>query len=212
MTTRQMFNSKQQPGHFDYTLRKQTGGPGQYARVVGYLEACNEFFAFDNQITGGAIPTEYIKACEQGFKDATSSGILAGYPVTGVKVVLTDGDFHQNDSNDRAFQFAACQGFYQGMSTADAVIIEPIMDVVVTIPTACIGAVQVNLMARRGILQDIRTEHNHTELKVQVPLSEMFGYATQLRSLTSGQGTFSMTPRDYQPVPESVQRSLIASA
>jgi elongation factor G len=211
MTGRQLFKSNQ-AGHFDYTLRKQTGGPGQYARVIGYVEACDQDFVFENQVKGGTIPTEYIKACEAGFRDATGSGILAGYPIVGVKVVLTGGDFHPNDSNDRAFHFAACQAFYEGMSTADAVIIEPIMDVVVSVPNEFIGAVQGDLMARRGVLQDMNTTGNDTELSVQVPLSEMFGYATQLRSLTSGKGDFSMTPRDYQPVPANVQESLIAKA
>ncbi|MGI0492287.1 hypothetical protein ACN4EG_10920 [Alkalinema pantanalense CENA528] len=211
MTTCQFFQSKQ-AGHFDYTLRKQTGGPGQYARVIGYVEACDENFIFENRVTGGTIPTEFIKSCEQGFRDATSAGVLAGYPVIGVKVVLTGGDFHPNDSNDRAFRFAACQAFYQGMSTADAVIIEPIMDVRVTVPNDCIGAVQGDLTKRRGLLQNMNSDGKETELAVQVPLSEMFGYATQLRSLTSGKGNFSMTPNNYQPVPAHVQAALIAKA
>jgi elongation factor G len=209
--TRQLFQSNQ-AGHFDYTLRKQSGGPGQYARVIGFVEACDENFVFENRVTGGTIPTEFIKACEAGFRDATSTGILAGYPVVGVKVVLTGGDFHPNDSNDRAFRFAACQAFYEGMSTADAVIIEPIMDVLVTVPNEFIGAVQGDLMKRRGVLQDMKTNGNDTELNVQVPLSEMFGYATQLRSLTSGKGDFVMIPKDYQPVPAIVQQTLIAKA
>jgi elongation factor G len=213
MATRQLFKSdKPQAGRFDYTLRKQTGGPGQYARVIGYLEACDEAFVFENRVVGGAIPADYIKACEQGFRDAMSSGILAGYPVVGVRVVLEGGDFHANDSNDRAFRFAACQGFYQGMSTADTVIVEPIMDVLVTVPNDLIGAVQGDLMKRRGVLQDMETQGHDTDLKVEVPLSEMFGYATVLRSLTSGQGNFVMTPKDYQPVPDHIQDQLIAKA
>ena len=213
MSARQLFKANQpNAGRFDYTLRKQSGGPGQYARVMGYVEACDELFVFENRVTGGTIPIEYINSCEQGFRDATSSGILAGYPVVGVKVVLEGGDFHPNDSNDRAFRFAACQAFYQGMSTADAVIVEPIMDVVVIVPNDCIGAVQGDLMKRRGVLQDMQTNGNDTELKVQVPLSEMFGYATQLRSFTSGKGDFVMTPKDYQPVPSHIQDSLIAKA
>jgi elongation factor G len=213
MATRQLFKSDQpQVGRFDYTLRKQTGGPGQYARVAGYLEACDEAFVFENRVVGGAIPADYIKACEQGFRDAMGSGILAGYPVVGVKVVLEGGDFHANDSNDRTFRFAACQGFYQGMSTADTVIVEPIMDVLVTVPNEFIGAVQGDLMKRRGVLQDLDTQGSDTGLTVEVPLSEMFGYATQLRSLTSGKGNFVMTPKDYQPVPDYIQDSLIAKA
>jgi elongation factor G len=213
MSARQLFNAnKPQAGRFDYTLRKQSGGPGQYARVIGHVEACDEPFVFENRVTSGTIPVEFIKSCEQGFRDATSSGILAGYPVVGVKVVLEGGDFHANDSNDRAFRFAACQGFYQGMSTADAVIVEPIMDVTVTVPNEFIGAVQGDLSKRRGLLQDMNTNGNDTELSVQVPLSEMFGYATELRSLTSGKGDFTMTPKDYQPVPSHVQESLIAKA
>jgi elongation factor G len=213
MTTRQLFKSNRlQAGQFDYTLRKQTGGPGQYARVIGRLEACDELFVFENRVMGGTLPQDYIKACEQGFRDATGSGILAGYPVVGVKVILEGGDFHPIDSSDRSFRFAACQAFYQGMSTADAVIIEPIMDVVVLVPNEFIGSLQGDLMSRRGVLQDMSTNDDGTELRVQVPLSELFGYATQLRSLTSGKGNFSMTPSDYQPVPDRVQELLIAKA
>ncbi len=198
------------PGCFDYTLRKQSGGPGQYARVMGHLEPCEDSFLFENRVTGGAIPPQFIRACEQGFWDATQRGVLAGYPVIGVKVVLEDGDAHPVDSSDRAFRFAAYQGFLVAMKTADPVILEPVMQVVVTTNPTFIGAVQGDLQSRRAVVTGLEIQSHRAMLQADAPLAEMFGYATRLRSLCSGQGQFSMTFHRYAPVPDLVQQQLIA--
>jgi elongation factor G len=189
-------------GKFDYTLKKQSGGPGQYARVIGRIEAYDDLFAFENRVIGGAIPSEFIKPCEQGFRDATQTGIVAGYPVMGIKVVLEGGDYHPVDSNDCAFRFAACQGFYQGMATADPVVLEPVMQVTIEVPSNYIGVVQGDLMARRGAIDNLEFTDDRSVMTVRVPMAAMFGYATTLRTLCSGQGEFSMTFSHYQPVRE----------
>lgn len=187
-------------GKFDYTLRKQNGGLGQYARVIGRIEPYDDVFAFENRVVGGAIPPEFIKACERGFRDATQTGIVAGYPVIGVKVVLEGGASHPVDSNDRAFRFAACQGFYQGMATANPIVLEPVMQVNLEVPIDCIGVVQGDLMARRGAIDHLEFDGDRSVMTARVPLAAMFGYATTLRTLCSGQGQFSMTFSHYQPV------------
>jgi elongation factor G len=199
-------------GRFDYTLKKQGGGPGQYARVIGSIEPCDEAFIFENRVTGGDIPPQFIRACEQGFCDATQNGVLAGYPVIGVKVVLEGGHYHPVDSSDRAFRFAACQGFYEAMRTADPVIIEPAMQVTIAVPTEFIGSVQGDLQSRRAVVTDLEFTGQTAILQAEAPLAQLFGYATRLRSLCSGQGEFSMTFSHYQTVPESVQRQMIAGA
>ncbi len=203
-------NQRPTNGQFDYTLKKQTGGPGQFARVIGRIESCDELFLFENQVTGGAIPSPLIKAAEKGFRDATSNGVLAGYPVIGVKVILEDGNYHPIDSTERAFYYAAHQGFYQGLRNADSVIIEPIMNVTIEIPTTFVGLVQGDLRSRRGIVQSLETILNGEKIQANVPLAEMFGYATRIRSLCSGQGIFSMEFSHYEPVPEKIQPQLMA--
>jgi elongation factor G len=195
-------------GRFDYTLKKQGGGPGHYARVIGRLEPWDDLFCFENQVRGGAIPPQFIQACEQGFRDGAHHGVLAGYPVIGVKVVLEDGDYHPVDSSDRAFRFAACQGFYQGMRSAEPVILEPVMQVTIEAPTQCIGAVQGDLKSRRAVLTGLESIGHTMILQAEAPLAQLFGYATRLRSLCSGQGQFSMSFSHYSPVSEGVQQRL----
>lgn len=197
------------PGTFDYTLKKQTGGPGQYARVIGHIEPCEESFSFENRVKGSAIPPEFIKACERGFQDAMDNGVLAGYPVIGIKVVLEDGRCHPVDSTERAFRYAACQGVRQALESMDPVLMEPVMMVQVTVPATAIGPVQGDLMARRGVLVEMDTTSAATRIHAEVPLAEMFGYATQLRSLSAGKGTFSMAFNRYGQVPKDVQAQLV---
>ncbi|XWK91682.1 MAG: hypothetical protein U7127_30645 (plasmid) [Phormidium sp.] len=210
MTTRKPVGDRS--GKFDYTLKKQGGGPGQYARVIGQLEACDELFIFENRVVGGAIPSKFISACEQGFRDAANSGILAGYPVIGVKVILESGDYHPVDSNDYAFRFAASQAFYQGLETSDPLIIEPVMLLTVEVPSKFIGAVQSDLLSLRAVLTGLEYVDNSVILVSQVPLAQMFGYATRLRSLCSGGSQFSMSFSHYQPVPKAVEQKLIVGA
>lgn len=204
-------SAKRSMGAFDYTLKKQSGGPGQYARVIGHIEASADSFSFENRVKGGAIPPEFIKACEQGFRDAMDSGVLAGYPVIGVKVVLEDGNYHPVDSHERAFRYAACQGVRQALESMEPVLMEPVMTVHVDVPATAIGPVQGDLMARRGVLVDMETTPRSTRIQAEVPLAEMFGYATKLRSLSSGQGHFSMAFNRYGQVPKAVQEQVVES-
>lgn len=208
--TRQLDNSRTQTlseGRFDWTLKRQTGSPGMYARVMGHLEPCDELFVFEDRVTNGTIPSQFIKACEQGFREATGCGVLAGYPVIGVKVVLEGGGYHEVDSNDRAFRFCAYQAFHQGMRSANPAIVEPVMQVEAIVPMEFVGAVQADFLSRRGVLTGLDGEG--VMIRGEAPLAELFGYATRLRSLTSGRGQFSMSFCRYQTVSESLQQQLV---
>ncbi|HBB32162.1 MAG TPA: elongation factor G [Cyanobacteria bacterium UBA8803] len=199
-----------QAAAFDYKLKKQGGGPGQYAHVIGQIEPCTEMFVFENRVVGGAIPKEFIPACEKGFRDAIESGLLIGYPVTGVKVILEGGSYHSVDSSELAFRYAAKQGFLQGLAMAKPIILEPIMLVAVETPSDYVGRVQGDLSSRRGLLLGSQTMQSDSIVQAEVPLKEMFGYAMGLRSLTSGQANFSMEFATYRQVPGSQQTRLIA--
>jgi elongation factor G len=181
-----------QKATFDYRLKKQTGGSGQFAHVTGWISPTSEPFVFENRVVGGAIPKEYIGACEKGFKEAMQSGQLEGYLVTGVKVVLDGGSYHPIDSNEIAFRSAAHQAFEQAFIKANPCILEPIMLVEVETPNEFFGRVQGDLSSRRGLLLGSETMLLYTVIRAEVPLAKMFGYSTDLRSLTSGMATFSM--------------------
>ncbi len=182
----------QKKATFDYRLKKQSGGPGQYAHVTGWIEPCEEAFVFVNRVVGGAIPKEYISACEKGFCESMQAGLLEGYPVTGIKVVLDGGSYHQIDSSEFAFRSAAKQAFAQAFTQANPQMLEPIMHVEVETPNEFFGRVQGDLSSRRGLLLGSQTMQNYVVIQAQVPLSQMFGYSTGLRSLTSGMATFTM--------------------
>jgi elongation factor G len=201
-----------QTAKFDYTLKKQTGGSGDYAHVIGRIEPCDEQFMFVNRVVGGAIPTQFIPACEKGFRDALNSGVLMGYPVTGVKVILEGGSYHQVDSSELAFRAAAKEGFYQGFAMAKPIILEPIMLVEVETPNDFVGRIQGDLLSRRGVVLGSQTMEGYSVIRAEVPLKTMFGYSTDLRSLTSGQASFSMEFATYRPVPASQQTQLIEKA
>ncbi|BAZ27965.1 translation elongation factor G [Cylindrospermum sp. NIES-4074] len=177
---------------FDYRLKKQSGGPGQFAHITGWIEPTNEPFVFENRVVGGAIPKEYIPACEKGFREAIASGQLEGYPVTGVKVVLEGGSYHPIDSSELAFRSAAHQALEKAIANAKPYILEPIMLVEVETPNELMGRVQGDLSSRRGLLLGSQTMQGYTVIRAEVPLVRMFGYSTDLRSLTSGIATFSM--------------------
>jgi elongation factor G len=197
---------------FDYRLKKQGGGPGQFAHITGRIEPCDEPFVFENRVIGGAIPKEYIPACEKGFRDAVDSGLLIGYPVTGVKVTLDGGSYHAVDSSEMAFRYAAKQGFLQAFPQANPIVLEPMMLVEVETPSEFVGRVQGDLSARRGMLLGSQTQGTDTAIRAEVPLVEMFGYSKAVRSLTSGQATFSMEFAAYHPVPASQQAQLVEKA
>lgn len=181
-----------QRANFDYQFKKQSGGPGQYAHITGWIEPTDEPFVFENQVVGGAIPKEYIPGCEKGFCEAMQSGKLEGYPVTGVKVVLDGGSYHPIDSSELAFRSASHQAIEGAIAKAKPYILEPIMLVEVETPNEFMGRVQGNLSSRRGLLLGSETMQGYTVIRAEVPLARMFGYSTELRSITSGMATFSM--------------------
>ncbi|OUL32751.1 elongation factor G [Nostoc sp. 106C] len=181
-----------QKAHFDYRLKKQTGGSGQYAHVSGWIEPTDEPFVFESKVVGGAIPKEYIPACEKGFREAMQSGPLEGYPVTGVKVVLEGGSYHPIDSSELAFRAAAHQALSSAIAKANAYILEPIMLVEVETPNEYLGRVQGDISSRRGLLLGSQTMQAYSVIRAEVPLTRMFGYSTDLRSQTAGMATFTM--------------------
>jgi elongation factor G len=202
-----------QRADFDYIHKKQTGGAGQFARVAGYLEPVqDEDFIFESKVVGGAIPTQFIAACEKGFKKAMQKGPKMEFPITGVKIVINNGASHAVDSSDMAFQAAARSAFLQGYAKAKPVIHEPMMKVVVETPTEFQGAVMATLNQRRGIILGSQDEGPFSVIEAQVPLAEMFGYATDLRSATKGQVQFTMEFLAYKQVPQSIADELIKKA
>jgi elongation factor G len=202
-----------QKAEFDYTHKKQTGGAGQFGRIAGFMEpAQNEDFIFENKVVGGAIPTQYIGACEKGFRNCLQKGPKMEFPVTGIRVVINDGASHSVDSSDMAFQAAARGAFLQGYAKAKSVIQEPIMKVVVETPTEFQGAVMATLNQRRAMIVGSQDEGPFSEIEAQVPLSEMFGYSTDLRSVTKGQAQFTMEFLTYRQVPQTITEELVKKA
>jgi len=202
-----------QRGEFNYTHKKQTGGSGQYGRVAGYLEPTAENdFEFENKITGGSIPTQFISACEKGFRACLEKGPKMELPVTGIRVLINDGASHAVDSSEMAFQAAARGAFLEGYAKAKAVIQEPIMTVVVETPTEFQGAVMGSLNQRRGIILGSQDEGTMCVIEARVPLADMFGYSTVLRSSTQGKAQFTMEFSDYKQVPQSIAEELIKKA
>jgi elongation factor G len=198
---------------FNFTHKKQTGGAGQYGRIAGYLEpAIGEDFVFENKITGGAIPSKFIPACEKGFRECLSKGPKLEFPVTGVKVVINDGASHAVDSSELAFQVAARGAFIEAYTKANPVIQEPIMKVVVETPTEFQGTVMGSLNQRRGVIVGSQDEGPTSVIESQVPLSEMFGYSTILRSLTQGKAQFTMEFFIYKKVPQLITEALVKKA
>jgi elongation factor G len=202
-----------QKAEFNYTHKKQTGGAGQYGRVAGYMEPSqDEEFVFENKIVGGAIPTEFIGSCEKGFRSGLEKGALLGFPVTGVKIVINDGQSHSVDSSDTAFQAAARGAFKEGYRKAKPAILEPIMKVAVESPTEFQGAVMGSLNQRRGMILGTQDEGEMCVVEAEVPLAEMFGYSTTLRSATQGKAQFTMEFATYRQVPKGVAEELIKKA
>jgi len=196
---------------FDYTHKKQTGGAGQYGRVIGVIEPSERGeFEFENQVKGGNIPSEFIPAVEKGFRLCLEKGPLLGFPVMGVKVILQDGQAHSVDSSELAFVQAAQGAFRQAYPKAGPVILEPIMKVTVESPSEFQGLVMGSLSQRRGIILSSMESGTHTVIEAEVPLSEMFGYANVLRSLTQGKAQFQMIFQRYALLPEGLMAKLVA--
>ena len=202
-----------QKAEFDYIHKKQTGGAGQFGRIGGYIEPISDSdFEFENKVVGGRIPTQFILSCEKGFKACLAKGPKMQFPVTGIKIVINDGASHAVDSSDMAFRAAARGAFLQGYAKAKPVIHEPIMKVVVETPTEFQGGVMGSLNQRRGMIVGAQDEGPISVIETQVPLAEMFGYATVLRSLTQGQAQFTMEFATYKQVPQSLAEELIKKA
>jgi len=199
---------------FNYTHKKQSGGSGQFARIVGQIEPLpedsEETFVFEQKVTQGRIPKEYIPAVEKGFAMSMGKGPVADYPVVGVLVRLLDGAYHEVDSSDMAFQTAARGCFRENFKLTKPVLLEPIMKIVVECPTDFQGQVTGDLVSRRGIIASTEMIDNNCTLEVEVPLAETFGYATDLRSQTQGQGTFTMEPLCYRRMPKALQEEIVA--
>ena len=192
---------------------RQSGGKGQYGDVWFEMEPLEpgKGIEFESKIVGGAVPKEYIKPIEQGMREAAESGVLAGYPVIDFKVALVDGSYHEVDSSEMAFKIAASMAFKEGCKQAHSVILEPIMRVEVTVPEEYMGDVIGDINSRRGRIEGMDAVDGMEEIRSFVPLSEMFGYATDLRSKTQGRGTYSMEPSHYEEVPKSVHEQIVSS-
>jgi elongation factor G len=196
---------------FDYIHKKQTGGAGQYGRVAGFMEPSEEGgFEFLNQVKGGVIPTEFIPAVEKGFLSCLEKGLLLGFPVLGMRVVVNDGQFHAVDSSEMAFRQAAIGAFKQAYPKARPVILEPIMKVSVECPSEFQGNVLTSINQRRGLIMSASEDGVFTTIEAEVPLGEMFGYATTVRSLTQGKAEFTMEFSRYSKVPDAIAEKVRA--
>ncbi len=202
--------SIQQRAEFNYTHKKQTGGSGQYGRVAGFMEPLAEKdYEFVDAIKGGAIPNEYIPSCDKGFKKAMEKGSLIGAPVVGVKITINDGQYHPVDSSDIAFQTAAIGAFREGYAKAKPVILEPIMKVEIAGPTEFQGNMFGLINQRRGVIISSEDDNGNSTVDAEVPLSEMFGFSTILRSSTQGKAEFTMEFEKYGKVPNAIGDELI---
>ena len=199
-----------QRAEFNYTHKKQTGGAGQFGRVAGYLEPFHDGnYEFVDSIKGGTIPTEFVPSCDKGFKEAAKKGSLIGFPVVNIRCVINDGQSHAVDSSDIAFQQAAIGAFREAYQKARPCILEPIMKVSVEGPTEFQGNIFASINQRRGIILSSTEDGTFSKVEAEVPLSEMFGYSTVLRSLTQGKAEFAMEFEKYGKVPHNISEELI---
>ena len=191
---------------------RQTGGKGQYGHVVIEVEPGEPGtgFEFVNKIVGGSVPKEYIKPAESGMKETCESGVIAGYPLIDVKVTLVDGSYHDVDSSEMAFKIAGSMAFKDGIKKCNPVLLEPMMKVEVEVPEDFLGSIIGDLSSRRGQVEGQSIEDGQSKVQAKVPLAEMFGYATQLRSMTQGRGIFSMEFSTYEEVPRNVSEAIIS--
>ncbi len=202
-----------QKASYNYTHKKQTGGSGQFAKVAGYIEPLPadavETFEFVDEIKGGSIPREFISACDKGFKDQVKVGTLIGHPIVGVRVVLNDGSYHDVDSSEMAFKICSMAAFRECYPEAKPVVLEPIMKLQVQAPEEFQGGVMGTVNQRRGVIVGTANNEGYVVIDAEVPLSEMFGYSTVLRSGTQGKGEFTMEFMKYAAVPRNVQEEMV---
>src|SRR6266542_6647626 len=201
----------------EYTHKKQTGGSGQYAKVVINLEPLpitsdGPTYEFVNAVTGGRIPKEFIPSVDAGAQDAMQYGVLAGYPLVGVRLTLLDGQYHEVDSSEMAFKIAGSMAMKEAARKADPALLEPMMAVEITTPEDNMGDVIGDLNSRRGLIQSMEERSGARVVKALVPLSEMFGYVGDLRSKTQGRASYSMQFDSYAEVPPSIAKEIIAKA
>ena len=202
-----------QLAEFDYTHKKQTGGSGQFARTKLRVEpAPGEGYSFENDVVGGTIPREFIPAVEKGVVEALEGGVMAGYPLVDIKVTVFDGDYHDVDSSEMAFKICASICFKEAARKAKPVLLEPVMAVEVVVPEDYMGPVNGDLISRRGRLEGTESLGGTSIIKSSVPLSEMFGYATELRSRTQGRGSFTMHFSRYEEVPKNIGEEIVSRA
>ncbi|GIL60181.1 hypothetical protein Vafri_14811, partial [Volvox africanus] len=198
---------------FNYLHKRQSGGAGQFGKVVGWIEPLPEdspvTFVFENKLVGTAVPPEFHSAIEKGFVEAANSGSLIGAPVYGVRVVLTDGASHAVDSSETAFRIAAVQAFRQAYANASPIILEPVMKVDVTVPSEYQGATMGDINRRKGLILDSGAVGDDTVVTAHVPLNNMFGYSTALRSATQGKGEFTMEYSHHAAVLREAQAALV---
>jgi len=195
---------------FDYTHKKQTGGAGQYARIAGIIEPSPELdYEFIDEIKGGVIPREYLSSCDKGFKEAMEKGPVIGFPLTNIKVIINDGNTHPVDSSDMAFRVAARDALKINISKAGPQILEPVMSVTVETPSEFQGVIYSSLKQRRGIIVSTTEDDTFTRIDAEVPLSELFGYATVLRSITQGKAAYTMEFHHYSRVPLQIGEKII---
>jgi elongation factor G len=199
---------------YNFRHKKQTGGSGQFAHIVGKLECLpedsEEVFEFEEKIIGGRIPKEYIPSVEKGFRESVQKGPVAGFPIVGVKAVLEDGSYHDVDSSDMAFQICARNCFRETFLKTKPVLLEPVMKVEIEVPSQYQGTVAGELTSRRGLIVATEVNGAFATIEGEVPLAETFGYSTDLRSMTQGQGTFTMEFAKYRRVPSSIQEEIVA--
>ena len=207
-----------QRGQFSYLHKKQTGGSGQYARVIGFIDPqdaedrlLGKDVLFENHIVGTAIPSDFIPSCEKGAIAACEKGFLAGHPMTGVRVVMTDGQSHAVDSSDIAFQLAMQYGLREAVAQSKAQILEPIMKLEVVAPAEFQGTIIGMLNKKNGLVlgSDLNEDGSQVNIAAEIPLSLMFGYSTELRSATQGKGEFSMEYKEHAPVQRNIQDDIV---
>ena len=200
---------------FNYKHKKQTGGSGQFAHIVGSLSPIDTegevTFIFEEHIVGGRIPKQFVPPVEKGFRDSMTKGPLAEYPVVGVRIDLNDGSYHDVDSSERAFYIAACDCFRETMRASKPGLLEPIMKLEIECPEIYQGDVVGDVIRRRGIISSTDTRDTISYIEAEIPLAETFGYATDLRSMSKGQGTFTMELLTYRRCPNNVQETIIAN-
>ena len=198
---------------YEYTHKKQTGGSGQYAKVKLRVEPLEgKDFEFKNEIHGGSIPKEFISAVEKGVAETLEGGVLAGFPLNNISVAVIDGGYHEVDSSEMAFKICSSICAKEAFRRAKAVLLEPVMRVEVVVPDEYMGSVNGDLISRRGRLEGTELLGGTHIIKAMVPLSEMFGYATELRSRTQGRGAFTMHFGQYEEVPRSIAEEIVSKA